>query len=697
MTVKLLLPFNGYAANDIVTLDNATEAALVSQYIATTDLNNGTWREENAPFSGAVKSASGVSLSDDVSDNTAAISAAIRSGFPVVTAPGTYVVNDGFTPKTNLYVAPGVQIVTPSGGTPTTLSPFIKPLAAPVRGYRTVLFGDSMTDLYQQVQVPITSLNYDRTSGELTVGYTAHQQAEGWYIYYWDRNYTSLSQARRYRIVRRINANALVINVGSNLSDVPNGGLATGSAYMRPESLQNAETWFTWFQYINGNRFNVVYNGAQSGDTTAGCLRRLQSACLDYAPDVVFMQMPGINESGNTPIETICRDRQLLIDRLAAQVPMVIVLTTTPVASGEVRASSRIMQRVQTMNRLLREHVANKPNVLLVDAYGIVVDPANSTGLALTNYLRTTDQIHYSMRGGKAIADQVWAQVSSTFPTRQPSLPTSTAENFISSAVSLSAVTRTGNVITATAASHGFFTGETAKVFSATGASEALNEWVTVTRVDANTVSFPSTGANGSITGTIYLGTNNNLMSNPLLTGAGAAVGGGIAGVYASGLNAFLMGTPTSCTGSLVSRADGYGQNQRTVVQFAAANDRVSVVTNITDILRHIKAGRTYVCEAEVNLTGVSGANLSEIRFNLAAVADGVTYQTYALAGYTSGACLNSDAGPLTIRTPPLVMPSFSSVTQMRMDFTLRGSAAGTALTADIGRIALREYDPVMG
>lgn len=561
-------------------------------------------------------------------------------------------------------------------------------------GYRTVLFGDSMTDLYEQVQVPITSLSYNRATGELTIGYTAHQQAAGWYTYYWDRNYASLNEARRYQVTERVDANTLKINIGANLPNVPNGTLATGSAAMRPENLRNAETWVTWFQYVNGNRFNIIYNGAQSGDTTAQCLARIDRDCLAYRPDVVFMQMPGINDSGSTSEEVIYANQREILDRLTNQVRCVVVLSTTPVASGEVRATTRVMQRVLRFNRRVRDYCRTKPGVIFFDAYRRIVDPTDATGLALTNYLRTTDKIHYSMRGGKLIADALWSQCSSAFPTDVEALPTSVADTFLTSAVSLTSVSRSSSgVITATAAGHAFINGERAKLFSATGASEALNEWVTIAVVDANTVQVLSAGAAGSITGTIYLGTNNNLMSNPLLTGAGSAVGGGIAGVYASGLNAFLMGAPTSCTGSLVPRSDGYGQNQRTVVQFAAANDRVSIVTSITDILRHVKAGRTYVVEAEVNLINVSGSNLSEIRFNIAAIADSVTYQTYALAGYTSGAVLNADAGPLTLRTPPLVMPPFTAVTQMRMDFTLRGSAAGTALTVDIGRIALREIE----
>lgn len=556
---------------------------------------------------------------------------------------------------------------------------------------KTVLFGDSMTDLYEQVQAPLTSLNYVKATGVLTIGFNPHQQATGWYTTFWDRAYDSLRAGKLYQVTR-IDASTLSINIGAGLADVPDGALPLGTASMRPQSIRGAETFMTWLNYVSGNKFDVIYNGAQSGDDTRECLARIWDSCLDFQPDIVVMQLPGINDAGDTPMEVISSNQKAIIDLISSRVRKLILLTTTPVAAGEVRATQRIMQRVVQLNNRIKDYVKNKPNVLLFDAYRRIVDPTNTTGLALTNYLRTTDNIHYSMRGGKFIADQLWAQISNEFPADRSTLPLTTISNYVTSSVSLSAVTRTANVITATAVAHGFLTGDKGKVFAATGASEALNEWVTITRVDANTVSFPSIGPDGAITGTITLGTSNNLMSNPLLTGAGAAVGGGITGVYATGLSAFLSGSPT-CAGSLVARSDGRGQNQRTVVTAVAANNRVSVVTSITDILRHIKAGRAYVLEAEVNITGVSGSNLNEIRFNLAFVCDGVTYQTYALAGYLSGANLNTDTGVLYLRTPPLVCPPFTAITQARMDFTLGFSAAGTALTADIGLVNFLEME----
>lgn len=567
-------------------------------------------------------------------------------------------------------------------------------------GYRTVLFGDSMTDTYEQIQAPLTTpYSYERATGLLTVTFSSgHQQAKGWWTYYWDRNFPALSRVRLYRIAERVDASTLKLDVGANLPGVPDGDLTPGNNSMRPRNLRNAEAFVPWLNAISGNRFNVVWNGAQSGDKVSQCIDRLYEACLRHEPDVVIMQMPGVNDSGVVNEETIHANRVALIDAIVQRVPRLILLNTTPVAAGEVRATKPIMQRIVRMNRRLRTHVAGRPNVLLFDAYRRIVNPTDTTGLAQSNVLRTSDNIHYCMRGGKLIADQLWTQIGGIFPTDNSTLPCSVQDCFAAAAVSLTSVTRTSNdVITATATGHGLITGERAKVFAAAGASEALNEWVTVTVVDSNTVKFASAGADGSITGTISLSTNNNLMPNPLLTGTGAAVGGGITGNFASSTNAFLTevgGTAMTVSTSLVSRSDGYGQDQVTQVTFGDANDRFAMVTNITDLARHIKAGRTYEVEAEVSITGVSGSNLSELRFNLAAVMDGVTYQTYALAGYTNGATLNSDTGVLHLKTPPLTIPAFTSMTQApRMDLTLRGSAAGTALTVKVGRIALREYE----
>jgi hypothetical protein len=50
MTIRLIRPFNGIPANTVVSLDRATEAALVSQRAATTDLTGGALYQPNTPY-----------------------------------------------------------------------------------------------------------------------------------------------------------------------------------------------------------------------------------------------------------------------------------------------------------------------------------------------------------------------------------------------------------------------------------------------------------------------------------------------------------------------------------------------------------------------------------------------------------------------------------------------------------------------
>lgn len=566
-----------------------------------------------------------------------------------------------------------------------------------VSGYRTVLFCDSMTDTFNTVVVP-TGLSYDPATGILTVTYAGHQQATGWYINFWHRGYASTIKNFRCQVTV-VDANTFTIQLPAGLSGVPSGTVPTSGAQYRPDSWQSAQAFITWLQAASGWRFNIVYNGAQSGDTTQNALDRIQRDCLAYNPHVVIMQMVGINDMsvGNGPIdeETIHSNRKLIVDKILATGAKIILLSTTPVYTGEARGTVQNMSRVIRLNRRLKSYVQGKPNVVWFDAWKRVVDPASTTGLALANMLRTTDNIHYSMRGAKKIADALWVQISSLFPTDFSTLPGSTIDNYTSAQVTLTSVSRTSNVITATCTGHGFLTGEYAKVTG--GTSEVLNAWVAVTKIDANTLSFQLSGADGAITGPIYLGRNNNLFDNPILAvGAGGTVVGPVTGAAANHIKVTsLNGSPTAVA-SVVSRPDGFGNDQQVVITAAAANDQISIEADFalaaTLWPTVVKAGRTYVAECECTMTGVSGSNLSEIRWNVAAVVGGATYQTYGLNGYADGATLNSDVTAAHLRTAPMVLPT-GTCTNVKFQFVTRFSAAGTAITVKIGRINFVEVD----
>jgi lysophospholipase L1-like esterase len=571
----------------------------------------------------------------------------------------------------------------------------------PPHGHRLVLFGDSMVETFQSIAVA-SAASYDRAAGTLSLTVNGHQMASGWRVRAINRSYPSMKKGREL-VVTVTGTNDFTVQIPPGLLDLPSGALS-GTTQVRLPSWQSAQSFVTWFLGYSGWRFAVANNGAQSGDTTADCLARLDDDCLSFEPSLVIMQMPGINDlsDGNGPVDehVIWANQIALIERILASGARLIVLTMSPVATGEAagRATLQKMQSVVRLNRRLKDF-CQQVGVIVFDAWAVIVNPTNTTGLAAAAYLRNApDSIHYSMRGGELVGRSLWNAIKSIYPSDHGTLPVSAADSFAGAGVSLTSVTRAAGIVSATATSHGFRTGEIAKVQG--GSAEVLNAWVPLTRVDANTVSFPSAGANGSIPGTITLGRNNNLFGNPLLTTLGGTIVAPVTGTSATDSANLLKVQRLTGSGaavaSMVARADGLGNNQRIVITPGSASDSFDIeldFTPSTDTLpKSAFAGRTYVAEAEMSLSGVSGSNLTEIRWNLIAVVGGVTVQTYALNGYADGPSVNANVSAFHLRTAPLVMPA-GLITSFKFMMVLQFGAAGTAITLDLGRIALREVD----
>lgn len=556
---------------------------------------------------------------------------------------------------------------------------------------KTVLFGDSMTDTYETSGAGLNGV-YNVNTGDLVLSLTGHQQAVGWYITVWNRVFASTIKQFRVQVASITDANTLTVNIGAGLAGV----VTDSNWFARPESWRSSQAFVPWLQAISGQRFNIVYNGAQSGDTTQNALDRLQRDCLAYNPSVVIMQIPGINDTstgnGNIAEDTIFNNQKSIVSQIAATNAKLILISLTPPAAGDGRSTLVNMIRVIRLNRRLQEYVSTIPNVIWFDAFKRIVDPASASGAALVNFVRTTDKIHYSMRGGKYIADQLWSQISTAFQTDNSTLPVSVIDSYTNSAITLTSVTASGGVVSATSAAHGIQTGETLKV---TGGSASLNGYVVVTSTGTNTLTFPYAVADGSITGTIKLGRSRNLYDYPTLaTATGGTVVAPGTGTNATGIKTQnIAGAPAfSC--SVVARSDGYGNDQQVVITPAASGDTFQLSFDFaqsnTLLPTVVMAGRSYVFEFELTMTGVSGSNLTEIRPLCTATVGGTTYQAYGLHNYADGANLNSDVTSLHIRTAPLKLPS-GAVTVVNGSLALRFSALGTALTVKVGRINLTE------
>jgi len=94
MTVKLTRQFGEYPSNSIVTLDRATEAALIAGNAATTNTAGGAQWAGNGLFSSSPRVAS-INISGDADSVTAQLQSALNVGGIVqVLTPGTFEIND---------------------------------------------------------------------------------------------------------------------------------------------------------------------------------------------------------------------------------------------------------------------------------------------------------------------------------------------------------------------------------------------------------------------------------------------------------------------------------------------------------------------------------------------------------------------------------------------------------------------------
>ena len=368
-------------------------------------------------------------------------------------------------------------LVSPSG---TNL-----PIGVPT-GFRSVLFGDSITEHYNQ-SPPLTTASYNQVTGVLTCTQIGHGFATGWKCKLYNNDLTAslyypvLSVPQNY-VVTRVSSSVFTIQLPPNYGNLPNGNLS-GNTYVTGSFFTSDYSWFKWMNTLAGNRFNVVNNSAANGDTATNAYStgRVASTVLSYNPQVVFYLSLGTNDLHSSSIseEAAWIAQQGLLAQLTASC-IVVCLTTVPTVtgyswSGAARNATQGNGALSRMRQRLMQYATTNKNLIVVDVYSLMVIPADTSGSGIAANFEA-DYIHPSPVGAYTMGNAVWNQIKNYFPAPSSQLPISVFDNYTSQQVTPSVVAvNSSGLVTATATAHGLTAGDKVKITGGVVASSTFN------------------------------------------------------------------------------------------------------------------------------------------------------------------------------------------------------------------------------
>lgn len=457
-------------------------------------------------------------------------------------------------------------------------------------------FGDSMTDFWEAGGVAATAATYNQATGVITVTAASHERWTGFYYRIWNFNYPSLYAGRRLPITR-VDANTFTITLTDKPTDIPTGALAA-TLFIKPDGCVSFTHWLGLAQLRLGHRLRIVANGSQNGDTSILGLARLPALLAAYpTANIVCWQLHGLNDQASnwayTEAQTIAANRAI-IDMVVASGKRALILSTTPVASGESRGNLASMQRIKNINADAEEYSRRYASVSFVDAYGLIVDPSDATGYAVASYLRAADKIHYLYAGANRIAARVEAAIEAWFPNFRSKLVDTVANSQTANKVTVSSVTRAADGVTVTLTTTGAHNWRVGEQFRVTRISAAENGVFTVASVPTTTsITYANAGTVGALSaGSAHFTRSKQAFGNPLLlTATGGTLGNSITGVAASLMRCKNQSAPALAfaAASVPAAPDGtkfrgVGNEQRLVISSTGpgtqlvADDRPSIV-----------------------------------------------------------------------------------------------------------------------
>lgn len=314
MTIRLLGNAAGYSANDIVTLDPATEAGLVAAKQATTSLAGG----RVPPVPPRLDTASDARL-------------VLRpDGVPRAIA----------------------------GGNPDQWFPLVPAVARP---NTVVLFGDSLMEQYNAATGYATSLT--QTGGLATTVKSAHGQAVG------DKARVSGATDARYNRPYEVTA-VIDSSTIQFLVDPDCPATSTGNPYIVYNHRTTARCWAAHLNSRLDGRYQIINNAGIGGNTGAMMLARIQTDVLDFMPAEVWLNH-GTNDvyAANLTVQQIIDTDKLIYDRLTTA-GIIVRETSIPPRVGATAAN---IQKSLAVNRWRKEYWAGRSGGTYHDTYSPLV------------------------------------------------------------------------------------------------------------------------------------------------------------------------------------------------------------------------------------------------------------------------------------------------------------------------------------
>lgn len=175
-----------------------------------------------------------------------------------------------------------------------------------------------------------------------------------------------------------------------------------------------------------------------------------------------------------------------------------------------------------------------------------------------------------------------------------------------------------------------------------------------------------------------YSTNTTNILDNGLMT-AGATL--------ATGFTSQTTGTGAT-TDSLVSRADGYGNDQQRVITFGANNDSVRMFTS--DVKARVSNGDKLVMAVEVNLSAPTNLRCIRAQLTLTGASSSLTATTMQLDATNDMAFTTTTKQTLVTNLITVDTGVLGALSSVQGNLAAFGSGAG-GVTLKIGRWSIRK------